>query len=938
MSSIWKKLAASFILVAGTGGCLPLLCLAQQSIPIDPAVRYGKLSNGLTYYIRHNEEPKHRAVLWLVNKVGSVLETDDQRGLAHFMEHMNFNGTAHFPKNTLVDYLEKIGLRFGADINAYTSFDETVYKLPIPTDDPEIVRNGVFVIHEWAQFATLDSTEIDNERGVVLEEKRLGLGAGERMSRIIYPMVFNHSRYAERIPIGIDEVLHNFKPEAIRRFHRDWYRPDLQAVIIVGDIDVDQMEKMIKEQFADLKNPVNERERTKYSVPVTSENQFVALTDREQSSTEVQVMIGHKANTFKTEEDYRQYILRTLCNHMLLDRYNDLAFQPQHSFFRCNASIEEVGGGLEAYNMSLVAKPGLLQEGFKQMWRETDRVKRFGFTQEELERAKKAYLGAIEQSIGEKGKTHSEEFVEEYKDNFLNGVPSPGIDGEYALVKKFLPGISLADVNAMTQGYIQPTGRDIILQGPEKDKAKLPDEATVNAWIQEVEKEDLKPYVAKSNPLPLLKQEPVPGKIVLEKQDIALHVTELVLSNGVKVVLKPTDFQNDQILFNAFSHGGLSVASDADYMSARWANGFVQSSGVGNYSFIDLQQNFLVGKQMIVQPSISLYEQGVEGVSTAKDLESALQLVYAYFTEPRLDAAICQGQLADSRARLKTPQTNPRGIFEDTVNSVLGNHNFRFAANTLKNLDQVDMNKAYQFYKDRFSDAAGFTFSFVGSIDMETIKPLLEKYLGSLPATHRGEKSRDLGVRRPTGIVKKTVHKGTEPVATVKMYYSGSFDFSLTNRIKFDALVASMQLRLIDRLREEAGGVYAPRVGIQLSRFPGKEYSFVIEFTCAPENVEKLKAMTREELKKIRTNGPIADDLSKWKIEDKRAREVRLQSNEFWGMYLNQQLQNDMDLHDYQLHEGIVEGITAEDIKQFATFYLNGINYYEFELLPVSSK
>jgi zinc protease len=550
---------------------LPFNTIAQQSksLPLDPAVHTGKLSNGLTYYIRHNTEPKNRVVMYMVNKAGSVLEDEDQRGLAHFTEHMSFNGTVHFPHNELINYLQKAGVRFGADINAYTSFDETVYELPLPSDKPDILNTGLEIMHDWAQSATLDPTEIDKERGVVLEEKRLGKGAGESMQRVYWPVLLNNSRYAVRIPIGLDTVLDNFKRPIIARFYHDWYRPDLQALIIVGDINADSLERVVKATFSDLKNPVHERVRTKYTVPLNGKNQFVAVTDKEMTSTVAEVIIKHPLPPLRTATDYRRAIMQNLFNQMLDERYAELSRKADPPFVQGGGEISDFIGGLDSYDASVVAKPGELERGFKAVWRETERIRRFGFTPTELARAKTAYLNGMEESLKEKNKTSSESFVKEYQAYFLKDIAAPGISAEYALTKNALPGITLAEVNNLTKEYITNNNRDILIMAPDKDKGTLPNEVTVNGWLKSVEAENLGPYKDEVSSKPLLATAPIPGQIKSDQQEGDLHIITLTLSNGLKVVLKPTDFKNDRILFSAFAPGGTSLYGNADFQSRR---------------------------------------------------------------------------------------------------------------------------------------------------------------------------------------------------------------------------------------------------------------------------------------------------------------------------------------------------------------------------------
>jgi zinc protease len=902
-------------------------------LPLDPAVRTGKLANGFTYYIRHNDEPKKRVLMYIVNKAGSVLEDEDQRGLAHFMEHMSFNGTAHFPHNQLVDYLQKAGVRFGADINAYTSFDETVYQLPLPADKPAILHDGLLIMHDWAQSAALDSSEIDKERGVVLEEKRLGKGAGERMQRQYWPVILNNSRYAVRVPIGLDTVLDNFQRPAIARFYHDWYRPDLQALIIVGDINADSLERVVKVQFADLKNPANERPRPDYIVPLTGENHFLAITDHEMMTTQAELVIKHPSLPLKTTADYRKNIIQVLFNQMLAARFAELSRQSDPPFVEASANIGSFFGGTGIFDANLNARPGGLEKGFKAVWRETERLKRFGFTATELERTKQSYKNGMETALKEKDKTSSESFVKEYQKYFLKEIAAPGIETEYKLTKEYLPGITLADVNDLAVTCISSHNRDVLVLGPEKEKALLPNEATIDKWMKAVEQEKLQPYQDEVSLQALLTHQPVPGRIKNEVKDEVLGITTFTLSNGLKVLIKPTNFKNEEIRFNAFAAGGTSVVSDADFQSAANAANIIPAGGLGNYSLTQLGK-YLEGKQVSVKPFIADRFEGISGSTTPKDLEIAMQLIYGYFTEPRKDTAIFKNIMERSKASLISRGGDPKKVFSDTVSNILGNHNSRRTAPTIAKLTQVDLDRAYTIYKERFADAAGFTFTFIGNVDIAVIKPLLEKYLGGLPATHSREQAKDLNVHIPEGKIEKTVFKGSEPQSTVLLVYSGNFDYSPENKMRLDAVKECLEIRLLQRLREEEGGVYSPVVAAVTTKFPQSRFSLIIQFGCAPQNVDKLIASTLDEVRKLRSEGPMPENVNKWRQEAKNSREPQLKTNEFWQGYINQQLQNQDGLNELNNYNTLLDSVKPVELKAIADRYLNGENFIKLILMP----
>ncbi|MES2874086.1 MAG: insulinase family protein [Bacteroidota bacterium] len=940
MKNNFKIYISAVAIVLSLSGILNAQTTAKNSkpqtsgiIPLDPAVKTGKLPNGFTYYIRKNVKPENRVQLYLANKVGSILENEDQQGLAHFMEHMGFNGTKNFPKNDLVNYLQKTGVRFGADLNAYTSFDETVYQLPIPSDDPEVLKNGLQIMRDWAQDATLDPAEIDKERGVVLEEKRLGKGAQQRLQDKYLPMIFNNSRYSNRLPIGTEDVLKNFSYATIQQFYKDWYRPNLQALIVVGDIDVNAMENMIKARFSDLKNPAKPRPRTNYTIPLINKNQFMAVTDNEFPVTVAQILIKHPESKLITKTDYRNSIVRSLFNQMVAARFSELSKQADPPFLQAGANIGGFLAGLDVYNAFVVAKPGELERGFKAVLTETERLQRFGFTKTELDRAKASYLNDMETSLKEKDKTSSEQLVNEYVRNFLEQEASPGIAYEYNLAKTFTPGITLQDVNQLSKKYITDVNRDVIIMAPEKDKATLPNEATVNSWINNVNQENVTAFVDQVADKPLLDAKLPGGKVTTENKIAELGITEYVLSNGVRVILKPTDFKNDEISFTAFSPGGSSLYSDADYQSASSATTIVRSGGIADFNSVQLPK-MLTGKNVSVSPYIGERFEGISGSAAPKDLETALQLTYLYFTQPRKDAEIFKGLIAQSKGSLANRENDPNSVFADSVSAILGNYNVRRTGPSVQKVDQINLDRAFEIYKDRFADASDFTFTFVGNFEPQKIKPMLEQYLGSLPSTNRRESARDLGIKIPAGKIDKKIYKGKEPKANVRLVFSGDYTYNEKNNNQLDALAEVLSIKLIERLREDEGGVYGVGARASYSKLPQGRYTMTITFGSAPENVEKLIASTLDEINKIRQNGALTVDLEKFVAEETRTTETQLKDNGFWLNYLSNQLQNEEDPKQVLTYLSSLKELTPAALKAAANTYLSGNNFIRLVLLP----
>lgn len=921
-----------------SGTVKPATSAVAKVLPLDTAVRVGKLPNGFTYFIRHNEEPKERVLLYLVNKVGSILETEEQRGLAHFIEHMSFNGTTNFPKNELVDYLERSGVRFGADLNAYTSFDETVYQLPLPTKDKDLLHNGFRIMRDWAQEATLDATEIDKERGVIMEEKRLRKGAEERMREQYWSRLLNHSRYADRMPIGIDTVLLHGKPETLRAFYHDWYRPNQQALIVVGDINVAETEKLVKSLFATLKNPAQEKKRTRYTIPLTGKNQYLVATDAENTVTSAEILWKQPEEKLITDADYRKAVVKQLFNQMMGERYAEFYKQPQPPFIQGGVGAQSFMGGLQLFSASArVNNVGGLEKGVKAVWREIERVKRFGFTASELERAKQNVLMSYTSAWKEKSKTPSESYVKEYQQYFLDGSGAPGIDYELALVQQLLPGIALTDVNAVPANYIKATDRDIILMAPEKDKAGLPNAATFERWLQEVSKETITAYQDEAAGNVLLPVKPAAGTIVAETKLPGAAGVMYTLSNGVKVVVKPTAFKNDEIGFAAFAPGGTSLSSDKGFQSAVNASGIISSAGVGDFNNTALGK-YLTGKKVGVKPFISDRAQGINGSTAPEDLETAMQLVYLYFTQPRKDVDLFQSIINRSRPQLINRANDPNSVFSDTMNLVLGNYHFRRQAPAPEMLDQIDLDSCLAFYKARFADASAFTFVFVGNIDTVSFRSMMQNYLAALPATHNNADARDLGIRPPAGVLEKKVYKGKEDKATVRIVFNGTYTYSDENNLAMEAVAEVLNIRLLERLREEESGVYTPSVNAAQSKYPQNWYSINISFGCSPENVKKLVASTLDEIARLAKEGPAPVNVDKFKAQSLNTLGTVTQTNRFWLTYLSSQLQNKESLEMVDRQAALINKLTPEQVKQAAAAYLNTNNYITFVLLPETAK
>jgi zinc protease len=732
-------------------------------MPMDPEITIGKFPNGLRYYIRKNKKPEKRAELRLVVKAGSILEDDDQQGLAHLVEHMAFNGTSHFPKNELVAFIETLGMRFGADVNAYTSFDETVYMLTVPTDKPETVDKGLLVLEDWAHNLAFDPVEIDKERGVVMEEWRLGRGAGMRMLNTYLPILAKGSRYAVRLPIGKPEIIQGGKQERLKQFYADWYRPDLMAVIAVGDFDKASIEKMITTHFASIPAATKPRPRTAYDVPDHPGTAYAIATDKEASTTSVQIntlLPGREEGSIAV---YRQKTVDNLFSGMLSARFSELAQKPDAPFIGAGAGRGPFfARSQDAASLGALVKEDGIERGLDALLTETERVARFGFTATELERQKQNVLRTYERNALEKENRLSASRADEYVRNFLENESLPTADDEYVLHQRFLPGITLEEVNKLAREWFPDRNRTVIVTAPAKAGLVIPDESKLTAVIKNSATKDLKPYVDTLASAALLEAPPKPGAVAKTKVQEAIGITEWELSNGVRVILKPTTFKEDEILFRATSPGGTSLASDQDYIPASSATQVITAGGVGKFNAIDLRK-FMTGKVASASPFIGEIQEGLSGSSSRRDLETMFQLIYLRFTQPRADATAFNVQANQMKTFLINQAAVPEFAFFSALTTTRYQNHLRRRPPTVETIDAWNLDKSLAFYKDRFADASDFTFVFVGSFDVATIKPLVERYLGSLPSINRKESWKDVGARTPTGIVEKKVEKVIEP-------------------------------------------------------------------------------------------------------------------------------------------------------------------------------
>jgi zinc protease len=906
-------------------------------LPMDPAVKIGTLPNGIRYYIRKNTKPEKRAELRLVVNAGSILEDDDQRGLAHFVEHMAFNGTTSFAKNDIVRYLEGIGVRFGADLNAYTSFDETVYILPVPTDSAGILEKSFRFLGDVASGIRFDSLDVVAERGVVLSEWRDGLGAGERLRDQQFPVIFRGSRYAERLPIGKPEILEKANPGPVRRFWRDWYRPDLMAVVAVGDADPARLERIIRQTFGGIPRRASTRTRLQPGVPTHDSTLVTIATDKELTSSSVGVLWKRPGRATRTVGDLRSDLIEQLYNGMLNQRFQELALKPEAPFTGAGASSGTFVRGSEVVSLDAGAKEGRLVETLRAVLTEAERVQRHGFLPSELERARTATLRAYERAFAERDKTPSEAFVDEYVSHYLSGEGSPGIAFEYAAFGRLLPNITLAEVNAVSAGRSGAANRVVTVSVPEKAGLAVPTEAEIRSVFGVVIAANIEPWKEQVTEGALVTTVPTAGRVVSEKTITAHNITDWTLSNGVRVLVKPTDFNADQILVSAFSPGGASLVSDADVFKTSLAPSIIAAGGVGNFSAIDLRKK-LTGKVANALPSIADLSEGMNGSASPKDLETLMQLLYLRFTAPRADSTVFAAQMQQFEQFLKNKDANPMAVFSDTIQQTLANGHPRARPLSAALLKELDLNDMLRIYKDRFGDAGDFTFFFVGNVDLATLKPLVEQWLGSLPAAGRKEAPRDAGPKQFAGVIDKTVRKGIAPQSQSVVLLAGAAPWGREDAYLLDSMGELLQMRLLDRLRESLGGTYSVSVSSAFSRRLRQEWQIAIQYGSAPEKADSLFAAVRNEIAKLRTAPPTAAEVERVKEQQRREFEVELKQNGYWLSSMRSRVENGDPLETLGDYLTLINGLSAEKLAATAKTFLSEENRARFVLLPESSK
>jgi len=907
----------------------------SDPIPFNPAAIKGILKNGLTYYVKSNSTPKNRAEMMLVVSAGSVLEDPDQLGIAHFCEHMSFNGTKSFPKNDLVKYFESIGMEFGPEINAYTSFDETVYMVKVPLDKEEFIQKGLQVLYDWAAQVTDSDDEINKERGVIHEEWRGGQGAQKRMMNQWLPVFLNKSKYAERLPIGEMEIVDKCKPEVLRRFRNDWYRPDLQAIIVVGDFDQPKMVKMIEDKFSAIPVRTTERKKEVFPVPSHTETLVKIVTDKEATYSSASVYIKHPMNIDLTVNGYRTSILYNLYNQMINLRLSELTQKENPPFVMGQSGYGGLIGPSDVYTSTAITHPGKIPAGLKAVLIENERIKKFGFKQSELDRNKNAMLKSMETAYHERDKRESMSIAEEYTRNFLmRKEPVPGIEVEFEYYKTFMPTITLSEVNALAKKWITNENRVVIVTAPESATVPAPTEAEIRNVLVEVEKQNIEGYTDESSSEPLMKTLPIAGKITNEKKIPEVDATEWTLSNGAKVVLKTTDFKDDEILFTAYSLGGWSLYPQSDNISASFAANIMNLSGIADYKLTTLKK-MLAGKEVTVAPTIKMLTQGLEGSSNVSDIESLFQLINLNFTQPRFDETAFSSYITRMRSQLDNKNVSPESAFSDTLRFVTANYHPRMKPLTKEMLDEAKFNRIEQICKERFANPGALTYFFVGKIDTVKFKPLVEKYLASLTAGKKAEKWVDLGVRKPQGVVEKIVHKGKESKSIQYIIFHGKLNYVTKDMIELDAISKILSTRLLESIREDKSSVYSIGAQPGMNKLPVSEYDVTIYYGTSPEKLKELKASIFGIIQDLIKNGPKQEEVDKAREKIKREHETNLRENNYWeGTLKSYYLNKNGDFKTFGEFNPIVDGLSQKSLQSAAARIFDFKNYISVALMP----
>ena len=851
-------------------------------LKLDPEIAAGQLDNGLTYYVYENDEPEDVAYLRLVIRAGSLQEDDDQQGLAHFVEHMAFNGSANFDFGEIKNFFESIGMEYGPHLNASTGYDETIYYLKIPTDNPAHIKKSMLVLADFAGEVNFKEQAFENERKVVVEEWRASLSSSERQLEKLIQISFENSKYALRNPIGKVDLIKTFDPQRARDFYYEWYRPELMAVIAVGDFEKENIVSLIKEHFSHLTNPTQARPREVYSVPLATKDSVHFITDIEETTTSLQVLFNHKAKLLRTQGDYRDDVVLGIYLYLLNQRLSEINMQKDPPFAVAEIYVEELTPKNTEYVLFFIPINNDFERGFEAILTEIKRVRQHGFLNSELERIKDGYLSYYQGIYDNRDDQDSTFFLEYFIDSVVSKEAITSIDFDYELIKAILPTITTEDLKTITDQWFLDEGRKIVIIAPEKNLDSLPTPDDLLSLLNQSSQNKLAVYEEDDvTQRPLLEVSPVPSKIIYEKYHQQLDTTEWRLANGVRVILKPTDFKKNSIKFSAQSPGGTSLASDELFVSADIATNVVIYSGVGNFNAIELNKK-LSDKNLYIEPNIFDLSEGMSGSSTIEDLPTLFELIYLYFTAPRFDNDDFENYKNRVREILVDQQLDPEQVFSDLYTSKLYDNHYRVRPLTPELLEEIDYEQAFQFYKERFDNAGDFKFYFVGSFDLETVRPLVETYLGGLPSTVKRENWKDRNVDYFKGIHSDTLRMGLEPKSTTSLIYTGPFEYNIRNRLNFDAMERMLNIRLNETITENIGGAYSIEAYGWIDKYPNPSYVFNIYFNSDPDQQKKIIEAIEQEIENLQENGFGQFYLDKVNKQMLQKYQEEYKTNDFW--------------------------------------------------------
>lgn len=930
-------------LVACFSIALSSFAIAQGEIDLDapltpdPAIRIGTLENGFKYYLKHNTRPENRAVIRLVVNVGSLQEEDEQRGIAHFVEHLAFNGTERFAKHEIVDFIEKIGMRFGADLNATTSYNETIYKLQVPLDDESVTDKAFMIVRDWADGILFEEEEIEKERGVILEEWRARKGLRMRMMEAQIPYLYHDSKYAERLTIGTPETIRSVSREDFLNFYQKWYRPDTMAFIAVGDFDVDAFEERVKETFSGLQAPPESTDRGTYPIPDHEGTMYSIETDPELRSASLNVLIKRPFPEQATAGAMRKSLVERLYLSMINARLSERAKEAKPPFAGAGVGVGVLGREKGYFSLGLGFIGDRYEEGVTAVMQEIERARREGFTETEFERSLANEFRGLERLFEERDKRESPTFASELTRSFLIGESTMGIEREVALVRRLYETISLPEVNAVGDALLEDDNRVALFTAPEQDELEPPSPDDIASFLQLEPSEHLESYDDGVSDDPLLAELPEPGTVKEEIYHEEIDTQEWILSNGIRVFLKSTDFKNDEIIMKSFSPGGTSLVSDDDFEESRIAIQLVNQSGLGDYDAVQLRKK-LAGKAMQVSIGFDgMYELG-GGSTSLKDMETFFQLLYMQFVHPRLDLDAFASVKARIRTSLENRLKSPFAVWNDEVEQVLFQNHFRHQPPTIEKLESIDPQVAFDVYRDRFAEAGDFTFVFVGNIDLDTIRPFIERYVASLPTIGREEEGRFIGDNRAKGHLEVTTDKNVEDKTVVRVMYYGDATWSAEENLIFGMTREVLNIRLRESLREEQGKVYGARVSGGIGRIPIQEFTSTISFTSEPGSADEVIELALDEIKKLQSEGPLVEDLEKVKESRHRSYEKGLKENGFWLNAIISYLKTGRDFSELLEYDERVDAVTSEDIKRAAQHYFDDTNRLIAKLNPASAK